>query len=63
MTDLKSMIEEALYEHEDTKIDNDEEPLFEDIEDLRQSEYLTDDEGLVVKLVNGKKFIIRIQEV
>ena len=57
---MKDIIEEALY-----LLDEDEESnqILEDVSDLQQSGYLTNDEGLVVKLSDGRKFIITIQEV
>ena len=57
---MKDIIEEALY-----LLDEDEESnqILEDVSDLQQSGYLTDDEGLVVKLSDGRKFIITVQEV
>ena len=55
---MKDILEKALYEIEDG-----EDVSFESIYDIQEQGYLTNDEGLVVKLSDGRKFIITIQEV
>ena len=60
---MKSLIEEALYmlderKREDCEDDN----LIDNISDLQSAGYLTNDDGLFVKLDDGRKFIVTVKE-
>ena len=64
MSDMLNILDEALILYEEHAMDREEDPVFGGgVEDLQQSGYLTNDEGLVVTLADGRKYIIKIQEV
>ena len=58
---MKDLITEALYQMDED--DDCEDSIISDISDLKESMYLTNDDGLVVLLEDGRKFILTIQEV
>ena len=60
---MKDLLTEALQSLSEQALDNDQEDPINTIDDLQQSGYLTGDEGLVVTLADGRKFIVTVQEV
>ena len=56
--EFKEMLEEAMYRYDD-----EEEGQLVETQDLKNSMYLTNDEGMIVKYNDGSKFIITIQKV
>jgi len=70
--DVKDFIQSTLelkaeYENDEVPEDDDlsttEELLIEDWDDLQNSGYLTGDDGYVLRFTNGRKVIIRLEEV
>ena len=60
---MKGLLDEALCVLEERRMDNDEDFEISSVDDLQQSGYLTNDDGLVICWKDGRKFIVTIQEV